>query len=257
MSILDSFDPDKGAILNPERTGGRIEGFPETVVITFQPRLMELVAGWAGAEHLADLSVFYTLPIYRIPYGGRSLGVYQTILGGAASAGLMDEVIARGAKRFVLFGSCGTLDREISAGRLIVPTAAYRDEGVSYHYLPAGDYVDLPTADQTAEILSELGLSHVKGRTWTTDAIYRETRRNMEARRREGCVAVDMECASLAAVAGFRGVELYQYLYGEDNLDALDWEPRTMGSVPRDALEGYLKIALEIAARVDGYGPAS
>ena len=41
--------------------------------------------------------------------------------------------------------------------------------------------------------------------TWSTDGFYRETRVKVEARRREGCALVEMECAALATCAGFMG----------------------------------------------------
>ena len=251
MGLYDAYDPDRRAILEPTDAARPIPGFPETVVVTFQPSLMDHVAGMEGAEVLDTLSAFFKLPIYRIRYGGKELAVYQTLLGGAASAGLLEEVAARGGKRFVLFGSCGSLAADHPDDHLIVPTAAYRDEGVSYHYLPAGeDYLPIATADKTAAILAGLGLPHVLARTWTTDALYRETRRNMERRRAEGCLCVDMECASLAAVCRYRGLEFYPFFYTEDNLGGDAWDPRLMGKLPQDAKEGFLRIALEIAARI-------
>lgn len=49
--------------------------------------------------------------------------------------------------------------------------------------------------------------------TWTTDAFYRETKRNMEKRKEEGCGVVEMECASIMAVGQIRKKEVYQFLY--------------------------------------------
>lgn len=251
MSLFDAYDPAKEAVLNPSDAAAPIEGFPETVIITFQPSLTQAAAGWAGTETLCHLPVFFSIPVQRISYGGRDFALYQTLMGGAVSAAMLEEVIARGGRRFILFGSCGSLSRDLPEGRLIVPTAACRDEGVSYHYLPAeGDYIHIPTADKTASLLAELKLPYVTGPTWTTDALYRETKRNLARRKAEGCIAVDMECASLAAVCRFRGVEFYQFLYTEDNLDGEQWDPGLMGRLPQDAKEAYLKIALELALRL-------
>lgn len=155
-----------------------------------------------------------------------------------------------GAKKVLIYGSCGVLDSELAAGHFILPTQAYRDEGVSYHYLPVGDYVDVPTARRLGEIFDELRLPCVKGRVWTTDAFYRETRNNMEKRKADGCIAVDMECASAMAVGQFRGAEVYQFLYAEDSLDGEAWDRRTMGKLPASDYEKYLRVALEAAARL-------
>ena len=53
--------------------------------------------------------------------------------------------------------------------------------------------------------------------TWSTDGFYRETRVKVEARRREGCALVEMECAALAARAGFMGAVCGMILYTADS----------------------------------------
>lgn len=251
MSILDAYDPAREAVLEPSHAAAPVEGFPETVVVTFQPSLTQAAANWPGTRVLGHLPVFFQIPIYAIDYQGKTFGLYQTLLGSAASAGMMEEVIARGSRRFILFGSCGSLTRDLPDGHLIVPTAARRDEGVSYHYLPPEeDYIALDTAPRTAQVLTELGVPFVEGRTWTTDALYRETRRNVARRQTEGCLCVDMECAACAAVCQFRGVEFYQFLYTEDNLGGDFWDPGLLGKLPQDAKEAYFRLALELARRV-------
>lgn len=249
MSLFESYDPERNAVLEPRDSVQPIPGFPETVVVTFQPAIMDLVAAMEGAEVVDVLSEFFQLPIYRVSYQGKTLAVYQTLLGAAGSATILEEVIARGGRQFVLFGSCGDLTG-LPPGQFILPTAAYRDEGVSYHYLPVGDYVALPTADRMGEIFDALGLNYVKGKTWTTDGLYRETRRNLEARKAEGCLVVDMECAAMAAVCAYRGAEFYQFLYTEDDLSGAAWDPGLLGKMPAGAHAAHLKIALEAAARL-------
>jgi uridine phosphorylase len=191
-----------------------------------------------------------SIPVYEIEHEGVRLAVYCSTLGGPAAVAIMEEIIAKGAERFVFFGSCGVLDRELAANALIVPTAAYRDEGTSYHYMPPSDYVEVATAWELSRVLSDLNLPHVGGKTWTTDAIYRETRGNVEKRKAEGCIAVEMECASIMAATAFRGIAAYQFLYAADSLDAAEWDARTLGSLPQTALEGFLRVALAVAARV-------
>jgi uridine phosphorylase len=249
MSILDSFDNETEEILKPSHVTGKIDNFPEIVVATFSDKVINLVKNM-DAVQISDMAAGSTVPIYKINYNGNDVAVYQTILGGAGSAGLMEEVIAKGGKKFVFFGSCGTLDQGIVAGHFIVPVAAYRDEGTSYHYAPPGDYIEVLTADKLAGIFQQLDIPYIKTKTWTTDALYRETKKNMLNRKAEGCLAVDMECASIMAVSQFRNVELYQFLYAEDTLDGIEWDSRTMGKISRGTYEKYLQIALQVASRV-------
>jgi purine-nucleoside phosphorylase len=70
------------------------------------------------------------------------------------------------------------------------------------------------------------GLPYLVGKTWTTEAPYRETRDKVDLRRREGCLTVEMEASALMAVAQFRNVVLGQVLYGGDDLSGDEWDHR-------------------------------
>lgn len=155
-----------------------------------------------------------------------------------------------GAEKILYFGSCGALDREIAAGHLLVPTAAYRDEGVSYHYAEAADYLEIESAPKLMAILDDMHISYNTTKTWTTDAFYRETKRNMEKRKEEGCAVVEMECASIMAVGQFRKKEVYQFLYAADCLSSNDWDKRILGNMPEDLRERILVVAIEVATRL-------
>lgn len=252
MSLFDTFDPDSEEIVKFElqRSFHPAETFPETVIMTFKDKTFQALEHICPTEVIATLREGRDIPVYKLNWNGRSIGIFQTLIGGAGTAGLLEETLAMGAKKVLLYGSCGVLDSALVAGHFILPTQAYRDEGTSYHYLPVGDYVDIPTAERLGEIFDQLRLPYVKGRVWTTDAFYRETRNNMEKRKADGCIAVDMECASAMAVAQFRGAEVYQFLYAEDSLDGAAWDRRTMGAVPASDYEKYLRVALEAASRL-------
>jgi uridine phosphorylase len=252
MSIIHSFDPDSGAILNPWDGIVPVENLPGTLIATFNPKFITILEKIASLEECAVLrGNGRAIPVYRFEYHGAVLGIFHTMLGGSASAAMLEELIAMGAKRVLYFGSAGALDKELVYGRLIVPTAAYRDEGVSYHYMPASDYIDIETAEMLCAILDSLNVSYAKAKTWTTDAVYRETRANMQARKAEGCAVVEMECASVMAVGQFRKIPVYQFLYAADCLDAAQWDRRLLGSMPEDVRERILTVALNIAARLN------
>jgi uridine phosphorylase len=120
------------------------------------------------------------------------------------------------------------LDSNIAVGHIIVRTSADRDEGTSYHYLPPGREVAASeAATQTVmRTLDAHGVPYTSGKTWTTDAIYRETPEKIALRRGEGCIAVEMEAAAFFAVAQFRGVEMAQILYGGDDVGGEIWAGR-------------------------------
>ena len=252
MSLFDTFDPDSEEIIKPvlQRSFSRTDSFPETVIMTFQEPAFEALKNLCPTETAAVLRGGRAIPVHALSWQGKRIGILHSLMGGAGTVCLLEGILARGAKKVLVYGSCGVLNKTLAAGHFILPTAAYRDEGTSYHYLPAGDYVDIPTHRRLAEIFDALNLPYVLGKVWTTDGFYRETRNNMEKRRVEGCIAVDMECASVMAAAQFRGAEAYQFLYAEDSLDGGKWDPRTMGAVPASNHEKYLRVALEVAARL-------
>lgn len=252
MSIIHSFDPDSGAILNPWDAVEPVEDLPETLIATFNPKFLALLEKMTALEECAVLKCNgCRRPVYRFEYKGQTLGIFHTMLGGSASAAMLEELIAMGAKQVLYFGSSGALDRNLVEGHLVVPAAAYRDEGVSYHYLPASDYIEIETAQQLAQILDSLSVPYIKAKTWTIDAVYRETRANMAARKAEGCAVVEMECASVMAVGQFRRVPVYQFLYASDCLDAAQWDKRILGSMPEDMRERILTVALNVSAQLN------
>ncbi|MDR2357040.1 MAG: nucleoside phosphorylase [Oscillospiraceae bacterium] len=254
MSIINAYDDSTEEILKPSHLTQPIPGFPEIAVAAFQQGAVDALISSGQTEIIGELRAGCRIPIYKTRRdgtgGARGIAVYRTPLGGSVAAAMMEEVIVKGARKLIFFGSCGVLDGALAAGRVIVPSEAYRDEGTSYHYAPDGDWIEVETHGRLEEILADIGVNYVSGRVWTTDALYRETRGNVQKRKDAGCIAVDMECASIAAVSRFRGAPAYQFLYAEDSLDGQDWDRRTMDNVAPDAHERYMNLALEIAARV-------
>jgi uridine phosphorylase len=149
-------------------------------------------------------------------------------MGGPMAAMILEETVALGGRKFIAIGGAGVLVPEIAVGHLVVPVAAVRDEGTSYHYLPPGREVSPDRRSvQAIEItLKEAGLAYLTGKTWTTDAIYRETVDKINRRKEEGCLVVEMEAATFFAVAVFRGVQFGQILYGGDDLSGEKWDAR-------------------------------
>ena len=251
MTILDAFDDTSEEIIRASHVVKPIDDFPETVIVTYSRLKFDYLLRHYSCDRIATLNTACApVPIYRLEVDGQWYATYLSLIGGPAAVGIMEEVIGFGGRRFLFFGSCGVMDNDILSGHIAVPTAAYRDEGTSYHYMAPSAYVEILTAERLAAILQELGVPYHLTRTWTTDAIYRETRGNMAKRRAEGCRVVDMECASTAAAALYRGVEFYQYLYGADSLDGDEWDPRNLLDTHDEAGGAIVDLALKIAGRL-------
>ena len=95
-----------------------------------------------------------------------------------------------------------------------------------------------------------MGVRFRQTRVWTTDSLYRDTRKNREMRKRDGCPAVAMQCSSVMAVGLSRQIPVYQFLYTADCLDGSRWDPRILGKWPDELRQAVLRIALETAIRL-------
>jgi uridine phosphorylase len=226
--ILD-YDGEPEAILEPRKLLSPLEHMPtHGVICFFQDVITHFVNLGLATEIYALRSEMGRHPIYVHEVQGHRVALFHPGVGAPLAAGILEEVIALGCRNFVACGGAGVLNRELAAGHLVVPTAAIRDEGTSYHYLPPSRMVEPSPAAVVAieQTLQRRKVEYILGKTWTTDAIYRETRTRMALRRGEGCVTVEMEAAALFAVAQFRQVDLGQILYCGDNLDGDEWDGR-------------------------------
>lgn len=221
------FDAALGALINP-RAHDQIDLPEHAVACFFQDVIIQL-----QQDHQAKVihhlrSEIGLHPIYEIELNGQRLAVFHPGVGAPLAAGMLEGVIALGGKKFMACGGAGVLDSSLVLGHVVVPNVAIRDEGTSYHYLPPAREV---TADPQAVAVLEQTLQahqcpYIVGKTWTTDAIYRETPEKVRHRRAEGCLTVEMETATFLAVAQFRNVSFAQLLYSGDDLSGEQWDSR-------------------------------
>ncbi len=251
---IHEFDPERNACINPEDIIHRVPDMPKVVVTCFSHvTFARLLADVGGVEisHVKD--AHSTCPVYKTTYRGQEIALFNTTVGAPSCVGALEDVFAMGAECAVVFGTCGVLEPEIADCSVIVPDAALRDEGTSYHYAPPAREIAVNERYLPAfrELLDTLECPYTVGKVWTTDAFYRETRAKMERRRREGCICVDMECASVAAMAHFRGKDVLQFFYAADNLAAAQWDKRSLGNEDRLADKDKIAyLAMEMAAKM-------
>jgi uridine phosphorylase len=222
------FDPAPTAVIEPTEVIEPSDVPVHAVLCFFQDIITKVVADHGGRAIDHVVSEIGRNPIYELDYGGRRLALVHPGVGAPLAAGFLEELIARGCRAFVACGGAGVLVPDVALGHVIVPTGAIRDEGTSYHYLPAGRTV-APTGQAVEAIVATLEHHHVPyvtGMTWTTDALYRETREKLDRRVAEGCLTVEMEAAAFFAVAAFRGVAFAQLLYAGDDLSGDAWANR-------------------------------
>jgi uridine phosphorylase len=249
--ILD-FDPARDAVLEPHLTIEKFDLPQHVVLCFFRDAIASFVEALGGREIGRLVSEMGSHPVFEVDLDGRRVAVAQAGVGAPLAAGWLDELITLGGCAFIAVGGAGALVPDLAMGHVIVPTAAIRDEGTSYHYLPASREV-APSDSALAAIIATLdahGVPHVAGKTWTTDGIYRETREKVRRRVAEGCLTVEMEAAAFFAVAQFRGVSFGQMLYAGDDLSGEAWDGR--GWPRHDTGRNLLlRLAAEAVLRIE------
>lgn len=149
----------------------------------------------------------YHTDLYVFRQGGREDGILGCVVGAAFAVLVAGELFASACQLLVSMISSGQILPVRPPPYFIVIERALRDEGTSYHYLPPSDYSEAPArlVQMAREALMAAGISIQSGATWTTDAPFRETEMAIDAAKRAGILAVEMEAAALYALAKARG----------------------------------------------------
>lgn len=250
--IIDSFDDKSEAIINPKITDNLIE--VDACVVTFSYVIEKYVLDNFDCKKIGEFKFSTGItPIYQINYNNKKFAFYKTYVGAPACVGSIEDTLAViKTKKYIVFGGAGCLDKEIAHGKIMIPTEAYRDEGTSYHYAKAEDYIKIRNFAKVEEFMKSKNIPYVLGKTWTTDSFFRETKNNFEKRKSEGCISVDMECSAIQAMSDFRGLEFYTFFASGDLLDAPEWDERKV----EDEYKGtqhdyrYFDIAIELASYI-------
>lgn len=237
---------DEAGMIAPETTA--VELGTNVAVSTFSDHLFDILIKDFGAKKLCVLPGCASLPIYSINANGKSVVVYKSPVGAPAAVGALEVALASGIEHFITFGICGALV-DVPPRTLIVPNRAFRDEGTSYHYLPAAEDISLKNSATVAAHLKASGVSVIEGGAWTTDGFYRETRTRLEYMKARGCVAVDMECSALQAVCDFRKKEFYTLFISADSLAGDEWNANYImdeqhDRAPADVTAAHAAVAL-------------
>lgn len=230
---LFEYDDEQQAIINPKNVIAELDIPQHCVLCFFQDVLSTIMQEHNGICIWSTRSEIGTHQTYHLVVNNQGLIISHAGLGAPLSAIILEQLIALGCHKFIVCGGAGVLDPNIHVGDIIIPTAAVRDEGTSYHYLPSHresspDPHALAAIERT---LNSHQLPYLTAKTWTTDALYRETRTKSRRRRVEGCLAVEMEAAALFAVAQFRRVQLAQILYAGDVVSETGWLHRDWDNV--------------------------
>lgn len=248
IPILE-FDDNPRAVIMPTHEGIDVH-LPEKCVYAFLEDEIDRFAKVVGAKQVATfVSATKTYPVYVMTYNGEEVCLAQAPVGSAAAAQFLDWLIGYGVKQIISTGTCGVLV-DMPENVFLIPTRALRDEGASYHYVAPSRYIEVDRRALTAieTVLRQASIPYQEVMTWSTDGFYRETPDKVAYRIEEGCRVVEMECASLAAVAQLRDAVWGLLLFTADSLaDLENYDQRDWGS---EAFGEALVLCLDIIVQM-------
>ncbi len=142
---------------------------------------------------------------------------YASVYGDAMASEITHVFGVLGTRLVIQTGCCGALGDGILPGDLVCATSAHCGEGAAQYYVGKGPEV-AATPSRVAQIASlPPAVAVHTGPVWTTSALLAEGMEEVEAWRRAGYLAVDMETASTFAVAHHFGTERLSLLFAFDN----------------------------------------
>lgn len=247
------FTPDDVLDDAAERGTPLVADAPDGVLVCYQPHFLDRVLDARETERVDSGEGLFDFELHRFTDLDVSadLGVVGYFGIGAPTTAMVLEVLhAAGAEAFLSMGWAGCLQPDHPQSAFVVADEGVRDEGVSHHYLPDAERVaaDAELVGALTDELEAEGERYATGATWTTDAFFRETRREVEQYRDAGVLTVEMEGAATFAVGDYRGCAAGALYLVSDYVAPGDWDP-AFGESP-DAVDA-LPVALSaLASRV-------
>ena len=198
------FDPSPTAVIEPNEVIDPIDIPPHVVLCFFQDVIQDVVERHGARQIDVLISEIGHNPVYELELDGSRLALVHPGVGAPLAAAFLEELIARGCRAFVACGGAGVLVPDVALGHVIVPTAAVRDEGTSYHYLaPQSDRRAVAGGGRRDPRHAASGTTcrTSRGRRGPPTLCIARREERCERRVAEGCLTVEMEAAAFFAVA--------------------------------------------------------
>jgi uridine phosphorylase len=215
--------------------GGKVPKVPRKAVLIFDRKMEERMA---RKDWLRDSAGMYAMSRRDLKAADGSMGVFRIAIGAPMTAMAVEELSAQGAEEFLILGTAGGVVAP-APGELVLCTKALRDEGTSHHYLPESRYAypDRSLVRRLGAAMKKAGMRFSAGPSWTTDAPYRETGKEVARYHRDGVLTVEMEAAALFASARALGASAAAVFMVSDRLTPDGWSGFVKGRRPAELEE--------------------
>lgn len=150
-------------------------GMAKNVILPGDPKRCETISALFDQSELQGVS--RGNPVYTGRYNDIDVSVMSTGMGGTAVAICVEELKHAGAKNLIRMGTCGSLQKDIPNGSLVICTGAVRGDGASAQYIPL-EYpaiADIDTVIALRDSARALGVEPILGLVRSHDAFYLES----------------------------------------------------------------------------------
>jgi len=173
-------------------------------------------------------------------------------VGAPMACAILEKVIACDGKKIVMVSCCGSLGNGLKVGDFFIPVSGISEEGTSRHYINGNNIPppDMTIVEALEREFTERGFKIKKGKIWTTDAPYRETRDKVRKFKEDGVMAVDMEFTALCSVAAFRKISFASLMVVSDELHEHKWNPGFSGKEFKGSLKTGCRIVLDAVENI-------
>jgi len=205
---------------------------------------------------ISDESSFFNSTLITSKQGDKGICIAGPYIGAPYGAMLLESLIAVGIKKVIVVGWCGAVSENLNVGDILIPQQAIVDEGTSHNYQEVTEPTfytkpNIEFTDQLSKELENRELNHLRSTIWSTDAIYRETRKKVDLFKHLGADAVEMECSALFAVAQYRQIQIGAVLVVSDSVASKDWDPgfrnKKFKAARRNVCETMISFAKKLA----------
>lgn len=197
-------------------------GLPPDVLVCGDPERALQAARFL--DHSVQISARREYHCFTGEFEGLPVAVLSHGVGASGAAIAFEELAVAGSRRIIRIGTCGGMQPDISAGTLVIATAAVQRTGYGQQVVPAGypavaDYRLVATLEA---VTRAAGRQPRAGLVLTSDSFYPGVTTtdtpDYQQLSTAGVLAVEMECAALFLVGSLRGLATAAILAVDGNV---------------------------------------
>ena len=185
-------------------------------ILPGDPGRVEKIASYLENSRFFHQNREYTAWLGEI--SGKTVMVISTGMGGPSTAIAVEELYKTGVRNFIRVGTCGGMALPVIGGDIVIATGAIRMEGTTKEYVPIEfpAIANLDVTNALVEAAKKFNLKWHAGIVQCKDSFYGqhdpnrmpagfELNEKWEAWKKAGCLASEMESATLFIVSQILG----------------------------------------------------